>query len=65
MTGSAVIPGQAEGLNPEPTIKRDACHPVVGSGFFAEVIIGPAEGRTRWLSPGMTELVSRLDNLFL
>src|SRR5688572_33392120 len=27
MTGS--------GLNPEPTCKRDLCHPVVGSGFGA------------------------------
>ena len=36
------LPGQAEGLNPEPTNKRDTCHPVVGSGFFAS------------LSPGMT-----------
>jgi hypothetical protein len=24
------------------------------SGFFAELVIGPAEGRTRWRNPGMT-----------
>jgi hypothetical protein len=28
--------------------------PVVGCGFFAEFIIGPAADRTGWLSPGMT-----------
>ena len=59
MINPVVIPERAGGANPEPTIKRDASHPVVGSGFFAEFIIGPAEGRTRWLSPGMTaELIT-------
>jgi hypothetical protein len=24
------------------------------SGRLAELVIGPAEGRTRWLGPGMT-----------
>jgi hypothetical protein len=33
----SVIPGQAEGLSPEPTIKHDARHPVVGSGFGRSV----------------------------
>jgi hypothetical protein len=25
------------------------------SGLLAEFIIGPADGRARWLGPGMTE----------
>ena len=28
-----VIPGPSEARNPEPTIKLDPAHPVVGSGF--------------------------------
>jgi hypothetical protein len=28
---------------------------VMDSGLLAEFIIGPADGRARWLGPGMTE----------
>ena len=38
----SVMPWQAKGLNPEPMNKRDGCHPLVGSAFFA--LLSP--GRT-------------------
>jgi hypothetical protein len=41
-----VIPGRCEASNPEPTIKRHACHPVVGSGFALSARPGMTGGVT-------------------
>jgi hypothetical protein len=63
----SVIPGRGrKPASPEPITADGAeltCRPVLvspdllavmGSGLFAEFIIGQAEGLTRWRSPGMT-----------
>jgi hypothetical protein len=44
--------GEAGTRNPVRVCKFNA---VVDSGFGAEPVIGPAEGRTRWRRPGMTQ----------
>ena len=49
----AVIPGRPAGVSPESIFTVV----VMDSGLLAEFIIGPTEGRTRWLGPGMTEPV--------
>ena len=48
-----VIPGRAEGANPESSGKDRLCIWIPGS--LAEPVIGPAKGRTRWLAMTLIE----------
>jgi hypothetical protein len=51
--GAFVIPGHAEGVDPESRSNHGLRVWIPGS--LAELVIGPAFGRTRWLAPGKTE----------